>query len=187
MLTNIRPSNLQIKTADGNIVPAECKGDAILTLKDGRKIKLQEVHYVPQLKANLLSITSLNWNGIDVIFGEDIRFVNRNTGDILVKTSRKGRLPVLDTLPVNATHEEADEVMVFHTHQTKRTLQEWHCALGHVSKDAIIKLASQLGEGEMVITRIEKDRKEHCIDNRPRTPNLSKTAAHQPQRTNPAP
>ncbi|RHY69128.1 hypothetical protein DYB30_008447 [Aphanomyces astaci] len=62
LLIDAHGSNLRIRIANDDHVMATLKGLAILDLVNGGKIRLNEVHYVPSISANLLSITSLNFN-----------------------------------------------------------------------------------------------------------------------------
>ncbi|RLO10776.1 hypothetical protein DYB28_005885, partial [Aphanomyces astaci] len=62
LLIDAHGSNLRIRIANDDHVMATLKGPAILDLVNGGKIRLNEVHYVPSISANLLSITSLNFN-----------------------------------------------------------------------------------------------------------------------------
>ncbi|KAH9132022.1 hypothetical protein AeRB84_021439, partial [Aphanomyces euteiches] len=157
------PSNLRVRVANSTVIEAASKGSATLTLLDGRQIRLQEVHYVPSLQSNLLSISTLNQNKIDVKFGATIDFVDRSTGAILLHGSRNQRLPVLECMPP-PTQVVGPTALTFHASQSKRTLAEWHTALGHVSKQALVKLADKLGPEEMNVTRIVHDLKEPCLD-----------------------
>ncbi|KAH9078370.1 hypothetical protein Ae201684P_019860 [Aphanomyces euteiches] len=91
-------SNLRVRVANSTVIEAASKGSATLTLLDGRQIRLQEVHYVPSLQSNLLSISTLNRNKIDVKFGATIDFVDRSTGAILLHGSRNQRFPVLECM-----------------------------------------------------------------------------------------
>ncbi|RQM24581.1 hypothetical protein B5M09_011793, partial [Aphanomyces astaci] len=62
LLIDAHGSNLRFRIANDDHVMATLKGPAILDLVNGGKIRLNEVHYVPSISANLMSITSLNFN-----------------------------------------------------------------------------------------------------------------------------
>ncbi|KAH9163017.1 hypothetical protein LEN26_000680 [Aphanomyces euteiches] len=165
LIIDPQPSSLKLRTANNSFTYAKWKGPAILNLKDGQKVKLSEVHYVPNLQSNLLSITCLNYNHLDVLFGKEIVIKDRVTGTELVKAVRKGRLPVLECLPGHDETTSKEEYAIsFHVKIVERSLNDWHTALGHASKRYIVQLASQLGDDEMRVTRVVNDIKEPCIE-----------------------
>ncbi|KAF0707421.1 hypothetical protein AaE_013609, partial [Aphanomyces astaci] len=158
LLIDAHGSNLRIRIANDDHVMATLKGPAILDLVNGGKIRLNEVHYVPSISANLLSITSLNFNGIDVLFGRDIEFIDRSSRRVLTTGTRKGRLPILECVHSTALPTEDNEAMSFHVHLPKRSLAKWHAALGHISKAAILELANMHDDtDDMHITRATND------------------------------
>ncbi|KAH9120540.1 hypothetical protein LEN26_011066, partial [Aphanomyces euteiches] len=123
--SNPEPSTLRVRVANSTVIAAVSKGSATLTLLDGRQIRLHEVHFVPSLQSNLLSITTLNLNKIDVNFGSTVDFVDRVTGATLLHGSRKNRLPVLECAPPPTTEVESAG-LAFHVSHPKRSLAEWH-------------------------------------------------------------
>ncbi|KAH9136513.1 hypothetical protein AeRB84_018376 [Aphanomyces euteiches] len=111
-------------------------------LDTGNRLILEEAHYVPGLSSNLVSVPALDDKGIMTTLGNG-RAVIMSKGQLVTQTMKKNNLYVLNCIGKidNHIHRQttADAFMVY---QPQRTLQEWHVALGHLNKPAIIKMAS---------------------------------------------
>ncbi|KAH9086224.1 hypothetical protein LEN26_020319, partial [Aphanomyces euteiches] len=170
ILESPRQSNLIINTAGKFLLKAKAKGAATLILKNGSTLRLNEVHYVPSLHSNLLSVTMLNANGIDVLFGDSIKIIERSNGRVFAIGSRKNRLPILEVKSRSIQNNNGCGTATiaiaktFHVTNISGTLQEWHERLGHVSKQSIVKLAEKLGSEKMKITRLQGDLTINCLD-----------------------
>ncbi|KAH9143587.1 hypothetical protein AeRB84_012433 [Aphanomyces euteiches] len=138
ILYNATPSTLVINTAGKTKLEAHSKGSAILHLQNRNTLKLKEVHFVPALQSNLLSVSSLNSNGIDVHFGKKVDFIQRLSGYTFAMGQHKNRLPILSS---NTQIERSG-----------------------VANHTDVKLAERLGPDEMHIKRTPNDIAADCID-----------------------
>ncbi|KAH9105063.1 hypothetical protein LEN26_014878 [Aphanomyces euteiches] len=87
-LQNAQPSTLQIRVANNQTANAELVGSVRVDLNDtGHYIVLKEVHYVPGLTTNLISVATLNENGLAVSFTNGNAIITH--GDQIVTTARK--------------------------------------------------------------------------------------------------
>ncbi|KAH9160754.1 hypothetical protein LEN26_001717 [Aphanomyces euteiches] len=147
-LENPRPSSLRIRVADNECVNAELVGTVLLDLNDtGEQIILGEVHYIPGLSANLLSVSSLVRKGFTITTREHDKL-----------------WPLNCTVAMTSASQPLHSNNAFLVHQPQRTLQDWHIALGHLNKAAVIKLAQDSTPENMVITRSEHDLKLPCLE-----------------------
>ncbi|KAF0727961.1 hypothetical protein Ae201684_014072 [Aphanomyces euteiches] len=141
-LENPRPSSLRIRVANNECVNAELVGTVLLDLNDtGEQIILGEVHYIPGLSANLLSVSSMVRKGFTITFDEAEAVIKYGT-HIISRTREHDKL------------WGGERGKHFH----------WHIALGHLNKAAVIKLARDSTPENMVITRSEHDLKLPCLE-----------------------
>lgn len=78
-------------------------GDLHLTLKPlcykNRKVKLQDILYVPELRNNLLSVPSITVKGYTVTFGKDRIAIKRNDGFTVLTATKQNRLYIVGEAP----------------------------------------------------------------------------------------
>ncbi|KAH9088109.1 hypothetical protein LEN26_019648 [Aphanomyces euteiches] len=133
-------------------------------LDTGNRLILEEAHYIPGLSSNLVSVPALDDKEIMTTLGNG-RAVIMSKGPLVTQTMKKNNLYVLNCIGKidNHIHRQttADAFMVY---QPQRTLQEWHVALGHLNKPAIIKMVSDSLPEHMIVTRREHDLKEPCLE-----------------------
>ena len=115
-----------------------------------QKIALRDVLYLPELDKNLLSVRAMVKLGAVVSFENDLCKITRNSKLLAVGVIR-GKLYVLKIMEdqVNIASEELESDLFL-----------WHCRLGHLGMDNVIKLAN----GNMVkgIGHVSSDSKPFC-------------------------
>jgi len=93
-MRTIRRGERSLRVADGTEVEVEGIGSFSLELSSGFNLQLDDVLYVPSLKRNLISVSSLDDSGHVSIFGNNkciIKFNNIHVG----LASRQGKLYML--------------------------------------------------------------------------------------------
>ena len=97
-----------------------------------QKIALRDVLYLPELDKNLLSVRAMVKLGAVVSFENDLCKITRNSKLLAVGVIR-GKLYVLKIMEdqVNIASEELESDLFL-----------WHCRLGHLGMDNVIKLAN---------------------------------------------
>ena len=115
-----------------------------------QKIALRDVLYLPELDKNLLSVHAMIKLGAVVSFENDVCKITRNSKLLAVGVIR-GKLYVLKILEdqVNIASEELESDLFL-----------WHCRLGHLGMDNVIKIAN----GNMVkgIGHLSSESKPFC-------------------------
>ena len=115
-----------------------------------QKIALRDVLYLPELDKNLLSVCAMIKLGAVVSFENDVCKITRNSKLLAVGVIR-GKLYVLKILEdqVNIASEELESDLFL-----------WHCRLGHLGMDNVIKIAN----GNMVkgIGHLSSESKPFC-------------------------
>nr|KYP36428.1 Retrovirus-related Pol polyprotein from transposon TNT 1-94 [Cajanus cajan] len=135
-----RPSDNErfIYVGDGNKVTVEAIGTFRLQLKTGFHLDLFDIFVVPSFRRNLISISSLDKFGFSYSFGN-------NKFSLYQNSNVDGSGSLIDNLYL------LDVVKNFHidSRGTKRKINEnsatlWHKRLGHISKQIIHRLVSDL-------------------------------------------
>ena len=117
--------------ADGKILTAKCKGLINADL-NGLSVKIQNVLYFPDFKANLLSISKLSASGIDVSF-KNGECTGTKNGKLIFTAIKSGNLY---SLQLKSSLKVAANV----ADQKSETLMEWHEKLAHRDLNAVRKL-----------------------------------------------
>ncbi|OQR85565.1 RNA-dependent DNA polymerase [Achlya hypogyna] len=175
VLRNPVPSDLRISVANKQQTMAQLKGSLVLNLHDtGHTLTIREAHYVPDLTYNLISASELDDKGFHLS-------ISKGRCDIFsgprhVTTSiKKGKLwplqctaqhvpAVTSAVTGTPTVPEDPGVTSMLAHQPQGTLQEWHIRLGHINKQAILRMAEQAPSNQMQVTRAARDLAEPCLD-----------------------
>ncbi|MCO5594121.1 hypothetical protein L7F22_048142 [Adiantum nelumboides] len=92
------PAGKKVRCANNASYPIRGVGKILITILDGSNLCLPDVLYVPEIKKNLLSVSSLAKNGLQVIF-EDDRCVVRdqeNSNSLITIGTLENGLFVLD-------------------------------------------------------------------------------------------
>ncbi|MHB1946432.1 MAG: reverse transcriptase domain-containing protein, partial [Metallibacterium sp.] len=137
-----------VQVADGKHIEVKGKGDISLMIPDQRgqerRIKLENVLWMPNLAKNLLSVRILMKNGHEVNFRND-------RGEILLKgknfhlpVNPRGNLYILET---TKAIKNQDELALLAT--SKADLQTWHERLGHRNLKMIKELPEHVSGMEI--------------------------------------
>ena len=142
-----------VNLGDNRSILAYGKGTYRVTaVVDGKlqKIALRDVLYLPELDKNLLSVCAMVKLGAVVSFENDLCKITRNSKLLAVGVIR-GKLYVLKIMEdqVNIANEELESDLFL-----------WHCRLGHLGMDNVIKIAN----GNMVkgIGHLSSENKPFC-------------------------
>ncbi|MCO5581576.1 hypothetical protein L7F22_035464 [Adiantum nelumboides] len=117
--------------------PIKGIGKILITISDGSDLCLPDVLYVPGIKKNLLSVSSLAKNGLRVIFEDDRCIVkDQENGYSLITTGMlENGLFVLDC------YEKQIQVCIAETKtQAMQDVELWHARFGHVGYDSLMTL-----------------------------------------------
>ncbi|KAL0117643.1 hypothetical protein PUN28_008795 [Cardiocondyla obscurior] len=119
---------IKVHTASEHFVESGGRGDIKLDAKSNRQlinqVKLKNALYVPELRNNLLSVSSITDNGYTVKFEKDRATVNRKNGSVVFTASKRDQLYV-----VNERKEQA----AFVNEKDKIDLIKWHQRYGHLN------------------------------------------------------
>ena len=142
-----------VNHGDNRSILAYGKGTyRITTVVDGKlqKIALRDVLYLPELDKNLSSVRAMIKLGAVVSFENDLCKITRNSKPLAVGVIR-GKLYVLKTMEdqVNIASEKLESDLFL-----------WHCRLGHLGMDNVIKMA----RGNMIkgIEHLSSENKPFC-------------------------
>ncbi|MCO5606361.1 hypothetical protein L7F22_060549 [Adiantum nelumboides] len=117
--------------------PVKGVGKILITISDGSDLCLPDVLYVPGIKKNLLSVSSLAKNGLRVIFEDDRCIVrDQENGYSLITTGTlENGLFVLDR------YEKQIQACIAETKtQAMQDAEFWHARFGHVGYGSLMTL-----------------------------------------------
>lgn len=142
-----------VQAAGEQVLPVLGVGRVCLSAKMSNTnymINLKDVLYTPRLKGNLIFIGVATDSGIEVVFGPSIcEFVIKQTEEKLARGTRIGKgLYLMDVI----TKRSEFSLLI----ESKRTLSEWHRALGHVNPKRIESLSKDK-EIELTLRGGDKD------------------------------
>ncbi|MCO5579590.1 hypothetical protein L7F22_033447 [Adiantum nelumboides] len=131
------PAGKKVTCANNASYPIKGVGKILITISDGSDLCLPDVLYVPGIKKNLLSVSSLAKNGLRVIFEDDRCIVrDRENGYSLITTGTlENELFVLDH------YEKQIQACIAET--KTRAMQDaelWHARFGHVGYGSLMTL-----------------------------------------------
>ncbi|MCO5602741.1 hypothetical protein L7F22_056879 [Adiantum nelumboides] len=131
------PAGKKVKCANNASYPIKDVGKILITISDCLDLCLPDVLYVPGIKKNLLSVSSLAKNGRRVIFEDDRCIVrDRENGYSLITTGTlENGLFVLDH------YEKQIQACIAKT--KTRAMQDaelWHARFGHVGYGSLMTL-----------------------------------------------
>jgi len=126
-----------VYTAAGHSVKSLGVGDIRMDVKLSHRvsnnIKLQDAIYVPNLRNNLVSISSVTEKGYSVTFHENKATINRLNGSIVATAVKKERLYVMC--------ETKNQTLQL-TQNKRDDLLKWHWRYGHLNIDDLRGLAT---------------------------------------------
>lgn len=131
----MRPiQNQKVTLADDKSTNIEGKGTVVIKIQHKNKInslRLENTLYVPDLNANLLSVSKSAANGKPIIFGDTEAFiVRKDTGQTIASAKCHGGLYFMSTI-----HESSAFAK-----QEKATIMDWHCRYGHLNESDLNNL-----------------------------------------------
>ncbi|MCO5546822.1 hypothetical protein L7F22_000258 [Adiantum nelumboides] len=127
----------KVTCANNASYPIKGVGKILITISDGSDLCLPDVLYVPGIKKNLLSVSSLAKNGLRVIFEDDRCIVrDRENGYSLITTGMlENGLFVLDR------YEKQIQACIAETKtQAMQDAELWHARFGHVGYGSLMTL-----------------------------------------------
>lgn len=77
LLSEVKDSNIEVTTAEGETSYAQAEGTLLITV-NGLDIKLKEVLYIPEIKLNLISIKQFEDLGFSILISDYHMFVLHN-------------------------------------------------------------------------------------------------------------
>ncbi|MCO5551463.1 hypothetical protein L7F22_004966 [Adiantum nelumboides] len=131
------PAGKKVTCANNASYPIKGVGKILITISDGSDLCLPDVLYVPGIKKNLLSVSSLAKNGLRVIFEDDRCIVrDRENGYSLITTGTlENGLFVLDR------YEKQIQACIAKTKtQAMQDAELWHARFGHVGYGSLMTL-----------------------------------------------
>ncbi|MCO5614455.1 hypothetical protein L7F22_068737 [Adiantum nelumboides] len=131
------PAGKKVTCANNASYPIKGVGKILITISDGSDLCLPDVLYVPGIKKNLLSVSSLVKNGLRVIFEDDRCIVqDRENGYSLITTGTlENGLFVLDH------YEKQIQACIAETKtQAMQDAELWHARFGHVGYGSLMTL-----------------------------------------------
>ncbi|MCO5608578.1 hypothetical protein L7F22_062790 [Adiantum nelumboides] len=127
----------KVTCANNASYPIKGVGKILITISDGSDLCLPDVLYVPGIKKNLLSVSSLAKNGLRVIFEDDRCIVrDRENGYSLITTGTlENGLFVLDR------YEKQIQACIAETKtQAMQDAELWHARFEHVGYGSLMTL-----------------------------------------------
>jgi hypothetical protein len=127
--------------ANGEDADVEAIGELPLEISNGFTLYLHDVLYVPSTRRNLISISCLDDDGFDCLFGKKQCLIKFNN-EVVGRAFRHDKLYLLSIKdPINVISFEND--VNVSSSKNKRTRVDgvssklWHCRLGHISRGGI--------------------------------------------------
>lgn len=132
---------LRVYTAAEHYVESKSIGDVNLSAKINQRltnsVKLRDTLYVPELRNNLLSVSSVTNNGYTVTFRKNGATINQKDGSVVLTATKRNQLYVVN---------EKREYAAFASEKDEIELLKWHQRYGHLN----IKDLKATKNGDMV-------------------------------------
>ncbi|GAA5915784.1 uncharacterized protein JCM6883_001929 [Sporobolomyces salmoneus] len=183
-LSSFVDSPLLVEVANGARIVSPGYGKRTLSFKNGSKLQLSKVFYLPGATTGLLSVSYLSDKGGTVSFNKD-RIAQIFVGSTLVTKTIPGtryQLPLLraripstitsssppPSIPPSSKSLSSNPFFSLSTTSFSSrdtgagTLLEWHRRLGHISFDAILELDRSNSVNGMILTDKKKVDCEAC-------------------------
>lgn len=121
-------NELKVHTAAEHFEKSYGSGDINLKVKLNRNatnsVKLKNALYVPGLRNNLLSVSSVTDNGYTVTFKKNRATINRKDGSVVLTATKRDQLYIVD---------EKKECTAFIDDKDQSDLRKWHQRYGHLN------------------------------------------------------
>lgn len=141
LISDAKTSTSNVTVANSDNVKVECRGQVQLHLNIHKKrivAKIHDVLCVPQLCANLLSVSQIAKTGKTVIFDEN--------GCIIRERDTNGRIVAVGTLVDDVYRLNISNVKILFTSAEDKQIL-WHRRFGHIGETNLRKLKSGLVNG----------------------------------------
>ena len=133
LFVELKPvSGVQVKLAANKAIDVLGSGTVCLNLNES-KVRLEDTLYVPELRANLLSVLKATKNGRKVIFNSYGARIINDYGKMIIKARKEGNLYFIE--------EEINTAQMVAPITSKLML--WHMRCGHLNENDLKKLASK--------------------------------------------
>lgn len=147
--------NSKVTAAGDEKLASESQGKVILKVNaQGRQEKLtaEQVLYVPNLTANLLSVSKIVAKGNTVVFNKEGCSIRDEQGEVVARGSMKNGVYTLDTAKEQA----------YATVSTNNEDYNWHRHLRHLNRHAMSTLADGLAVG-LAKYKVSEEPCEICV------------------------
>lgn len=134
-------SSRSVKVANGKSIPCTGIGDVILQVPGGKDVRAQDVLLVPELNANLLSVSAMVDRDLGITFNKKGCSVMDSKGSEVMKGVRRGGLFLVSYNYRSNPKPESSEVVTFNVTCDQDL---WHKRLGHLSTGQMKKLKGQV-------------------------------------------
>ena len=162
LLHGIEGTKGSVRAANNSEMTIEGTGKAVLhpKCKKGDSIEVKEVHYLPDLSTNLLSVNQMVKKGYKVNFcNRGVKVYNRN-GELVATGNHEDDLFKLDEMKLKAL-------------ACSNSISEyelWHKRMGHLNKQSLKALQQGLATGIKFPNLKESDCKTCCLGKQSRLP-----------------
>jgi hypothetical protein len=152
-----------IRVANGEEVEVEAIGELPLEISNDFTLYLHDVLYVPSMRRNLISVSCLDDDGFDCLFGKKQCLITIND-KVVGRALRHDKLYLLSIKDsINVVSSENNVNVSSSKNKHKRiddvSSKLWHRRLGHISRGRIERLVK-----ESILPPLEFFDFEQCID-----------------------
>ncbi|KAK8934594.1 hypothetical protein KSP39_PZI014788 [Platanthera zijinensis] len=140
----------EVMIGDGKKLRIEGKGTAAVITTDGAQKLIKEVHFVPSLSQNLLSVGQLMRRGHSVVFNDNTCSIYQAGTNSLIGTAKLNSSNIfsLELQPYKST--------ILACTQDTKSVQLWHHRLGHLNMSSLHHMHQhQLVEGLPSLSKTE--------------------------------
>jgi hypothetical protein len=153
-----------IRVANGEKAEVEAIGELPLEISNDFTLYLHDVLYVPSMRRNLNSISCLDDDGFDCLFGKKKQCLIIFNDEVVGRAFRHDKLYLLSIKDfINVASSENDVYISSSKYKCKRiddvSLKLWHHRLGHILRGRIECLVK-----ESILPPLEFSYFEQCID-----------------------
>ena len=140
--------------ANDYTIKAIGKGKMTVTTSEDKRVAFQDMLYIPDLAHTLLSVSSMNDNGIDVTFKASGKvLLSEDNGTVIAEGYRKDNLYCLSLKNhLDSSDMQATACMSTTNNNVSNMYSLWHKRMGHLSSKGLAKLSNVvdgIGEGEL--------------------------------------
>jgi transposase InsO family protein len=154
LLRNTKPTQVNVTTANQEVLQSTMKGEAIIVNHNGEKVLLKEVLLLPSLTCNLLSVNKANEAGLKVEFSSNgkVAFMQTMPRKKLLSGRAVGSLYEIDgyamalgtsysTSSANVAQRTTTSTVPLGGATMPKSSLLWHRRLGHLGLTSLSKMA----------------------------------------------